>query len=119
MDLTWCTFTAMTIINLTPHDVIVWLDDNPMGEKVCFPASGEVARLSAIELGERHDEGVLVQDVEFGHLLKSPPRVEGTRYIVSLPVELAQPRDDFLVPFREVRDDLGRIVGCRALARPV
>lgn len=109
----------MTIINLTPHDVVVHLDEDPMGEKVCFPASGEVARLASIELGERRDEGVLVQDVEFGHLLKSPERVEGTRYIVSLPTALAQPRPDFLVPFREVRDEDGRIVGCRALARPL
>lgn len=109
----------MTIVNLTPHDVVVYLDDDPMGEKVCFPTSGEVARLASIELGEIRDEGVLVQDVEFGHLLKSPERVEGVRYIVSLPTALAQPRPDFLVPFREVRDSDGRIVGCRALARPL
>ena len=57
--------------------------------------------------------------VEFHHLLQSPPHIEGTWYIVSLPCALVAPRADFLVPYDEVRDDAGRIVGCRLLARPV
>lgn len=109
----------MAIVNLTPHEVTLHLDDDPMGEKIAFPASGDVARLATIELGALLVDDVLVDLVEFHHIENPPPVIEGRWYIVSLPTALAQPRGDFLVPFREVRDDGGRIVGCRALARPV
>jgi hypothetical protein len=111
----------MNVINLTPHDVTVWLDDDPLGGKVRFPASGQVARLGTIELGTQSYPGVLapVELVEFHHLENPPPQEDGTWYIVSLPTALAHPRKDFLVPYREVRDEDGRIVGCRMLARPV
>lgn len=108
------------VINLTPHDVVVWLDDDPDGVKMRYPASGEVARLGTVPLGTQYYRGVgvPVELVEFHHLLKPPP-ADGHWYIVSLPTALASPRDDFLVPYLEVRDDDGRIVGCRMLARPV
>lgn len=104
------------IVNLTPHEVRVIRDGH---DDVVFPASGDVARLSTIELGDVQVDGELVQLVEFHHLLKPPPRQAGVWYIVSLPTALASPRGDFLVPYDEVRDTGGRIIGCRTLARPV
>jgi hypothetical protein len=101
----------VTIINLTPHEVRIirhGVDD------IVYPPSGDVARLGTIELGG----GEFVQ-VEFHHLENPPTRKDGVRYIVSLPTALASPRGDFLVPYREVRDDDGRIIGCRMLAQPV
>lgn len=105
------------VVNLTPHEVRVIRDGR---DDVVYPASGDVARLGMIELGTQdYGVGAPVELVEFNHLQQPPPRVEGTWYIVSLPCALADPRGDFLVPYLEVRDDAGRIVGCRLLARPV
>jgi len=107
----------MAVINLTPHEVRVIQNGE---DDVVFPASGEVLRLATIDLGT-HDYGLgaLVESVEFHHLVNPPERIEGTWYIVSLPCALASPRADFLVPYLEVRDDDGRIAGCRMLGRPV
>lgn len=107
------------LVNLTPHDVVL-LDE--AGDVVdTIPASGEVARLGTVDLGTQHYDDVPcpVELVEFGHLVESPPRTPGVWYVVSLPTALAAPRGDFLVPYLEVRDDRGRIIGCRLLARPV
>ncbi len=114
----------MEVVNLTPHDVTVMPIDGS-AHTVFTPDPAGPLRLSTIELGtqplgfENGAGAVPVELVEFHHLLKPPPRVEGTWYIVSLPCALAAPRPDFLVPFNEVRDDAGRIIGCRLLARPV
>lgn len=108
----------MHIINLTPHDVII-LDDNG-NETAVYQPSGDVARPATRELtnpAKDADHGIKL--VSFGHLQDEPPELGGTRYIVSLPTALAIRRADFLVPYQEVRDDHGRIIGCRALARVI
>lgn len=106
------------VTNLTPHAVRVVAEDGSLIHE--YPPSGDVARLGTVDLGTQAyglpSGGVEL--VEFGHLLSQPPRDNGW-YIVSLPAALACPREDFLVPYREVRDDQGRIIGCRQLARPV
>jgi hypothetical protein len=42
-------------------------------------------------------------------------------YVVSLALALAfaEKRGDLLVPFRDVRNSEGTVIGCRSLARPV
>lgn len=108
----------MAIINLTPHDVTLLDEDNKVVE--VFPASGEVLRLGTVDLGSQVIVGVgRVDLVEFGHLNNPPKPKINTWYIVSLPCALSRPRSDFLVPYMEVRDDQGRIIGCKSLARPV
>jgi hypothetical protein len=104
------------IVNLTPHEVRIIRDGR---DDVVFPPSGDVARLGTIELGTQYGLEVPYELVEFHHLENPPPRKDDVRYIVSLPTALASPRGDFLVPYREVRDDNGRIIGCRMLAQPV
>lgn len=107
------------LVNLTPHAVRIirhGCDD------VVIEPSGNVARLGTVELGSYLIPGpdlLRVEYVEFGHLVQPPPAIEGTRYIVSLPAALACPRGDFVVPYLEVRDDDGRIIGCRTLAKAV
>ena len=109
----------MTVLNLTPHPVVIMDDDR--NELRTYPTSGEVLRLGTIDLGTQHypDVDVPVELVEFGHLSNPPKKAPGIWYIVSLPCALAYPREDFLVPYLELRDDRGRIVGCRFLGRPV
>lgn len=105
------------VINLTPHEIRVIREGQ---DDVVYPPTGEVARLATVELGTQdYGVGAPVELVEFHHLLKPPPRIEDTFYIVSLPCALASPRGDFLVPYLEVRDDAGRIIGCRLLGKPV
>ena len=104
------------ITNLTPHEVRVIGEDGE--EDKVFPPSGQVARLASVTQGGFALGGVgMVLEVEFGKLVDPPPEHLGAYYIVSLPTALAVRRDDFLVPFNEVRDDSGRIIGCRNLAR--
>lgn len=109
----------MTVVNLTPHDVTVMSESGDV--HVNFPASGTVLRLGTIELGTQHypDVPAPVELVEYHHLQNPPKKIPGTWYLVSLPCALAYPREDFLVPFLEVRDDRGQILGCRLLGRPV
>ncbi|MEV5350405.1 hypothetical protein [Streptomyces achromogenes] len=59
--------------------------------------------------------------VEYGHAHDLPPARDGLRYIVSLVVALAltDRRGDLLVPYREVRDASGTVIGCRQFAQPV
>ncbi len=109
----------MPVVNLTPHDISIIGKDGEV--RSTFPASGEVLRLSTIDLGTQAypEVDAPVELVEFGHLLNPPRKLPGVWYLVSLPCALAHPRGDFLVPYLEVRDDSGRIIGCRLLGRPV
>ncbi|MFD6490691.1 hypothetical protein [Streptomyces sp. NPDC060188] len=112
------------ILNLTPHPIRLYageredgIDDlEPHLRKVIEPEETP-ARLATIELGG----GAWPELVEFGHAQNLPPKRDGHRYIVSLVVALAltDRRDDLLVPYREVRNASGTVIGCRSLAQPV
>lgn len=102
----------MDIINMTPHDVVI-IDADSGEETRRYPRSGDTLRLETRIDGQTPDGFVVVS---FGHLAEDPPMRAGVFYIVSLPTALAVRRQDFLVPFEEVRDDAGRIIGCRRLA---
>ena len=124
-----------TLINLTPHPVRVFGNDVPDR----FPAgkfdpltviepSGTVARIGEIDLGTQHLRNcpVPVEYVEYRHVngLPEPSRIVGGDhdiwYIVSLALALASTDcGDLLVPYREIRDLDGSVIGCRLLARPV
>jgi hypothetical protein len=120
------------IINLTPHPIVIFPGDTPEGwyeatkiwiDQNCkiIPKSSEYvpARLSEIELGSYKIDDVWIERVQYGQLLtEQPPQVAGTYYIVSLVTALAINRSDFLVPYREIRNLDGTVIGCRSLARP-
>lgn len=130
----------MSLTNLTPHPIRIYGWEVPdrfepgEHEPVMEVApSGQVARLGEVDLqwaGLRGCEAP-VQMVEYGHLSGLPQNnADWDRncdwYIVSLPVALAcgphagtYARSDLLVPFREVRNVEGTVIGCRALALPV
>ena len=107
----------MSVVNLCPHPIDVLLDDD---NGVTYPPSGTVARLLAHTVGERHLDGIHheVSLVAFTRAaVDLPDRAPGVWYVVSLPFALEHPREDLLVPYDEVRDPDGRIIGCRTLAR--
>lgn len=130
------------IVNLTPHPIRIYGYDVPdrfnLGDHEptqVFEPSGAVARIGEIELGgdgQLRGADVRVELIEYRHINGIPPKHEPwdtntTWYVVSLATALAcgNPddkvsfRNDLLVPFREVRNLDGTVIGCRALALPV
>lgn len=107
------------LVNLTPHTVTFL---GPDGQKVELLPSGAVARASL--------QRAQTAEVIFGGLAIPvykvlpagqaiiPPAVPGVQLVVSrLVAEACRDRDDLLVPDDLVRNEEGRVLGCRALAR--
>jgi hypothetical protein len=116
------------IRNLTPHPINLYRADEDgrvdvaAGPLDVIPVDGPPVRLAMIELGTQIGYGAPVELVEFGHAHDLPPKQDGVHLVVSLPVALslvAAGRDDLLVPYLEVRNEQGTVVGCRMLAQPV
>lgn len=112
------------IVNLTPHPIRLYAHDREDGSDDLEPYLREVippeptpARLATFEVSS----GMWPVLVEFGHAQNLPPKRDGVQYIVSLVVALAlaERRSDLLVPYREVRNSTGTVIGCRSLAQPV
>lgn len=114
----------MNIINCTPHTINL-----VSGEaEWAFPPSGHVARCAMTRTqtdglwsGGEHvaDRNVIpVNRVGYGPVEGLPDPSPGTVYLVSSLVAQAVPdRLDVLVPDDTIRDETGRIVGCRAFAK--
>jgi len=127
------------LVNLTPHPIRIYGWDIPdrIDPAEYEPAhviepSGDVARIGEIELGTQTLRGcdARVEFVEYRHANGLPPKYENfdtntTWYIVSLALALSMAgegpghRNDLLVPFREIRNLDGAVIGCRSLALPV
>ena len=104
----------MRIINKTPHSIRVVGETGEVIRE--FPPEGEPIRLQE----EEEFYGMVGGIPIFDRFLKEadlPPQEDDTYYIVSLPVALAYPEQDFLVPTGYIRDEEGRIIGCKGLAR--
>jgi hypothetical protein len=128
------------ITNLTPHPIRIYGWNVPdrfdLGEHEpmwTLEPSGTVARIGEIELGTQSLRGCepRIEFVEFHHANGLPPKYENwdnntTWYVVSLALALSLAnekgpghRNDLLVPFREIRNPEGTVIGCRSLALPV
>ncbi|GAB2731855.1 hypothetical protein [Streptomyces bullii] len=116
------------ILNLTPHPIRLYNDDRPdgiddlePGLRLVIEPEPKPARLGVMPLSTEYRDGIPVELVQYGHALGLPRRAEGVSYVVSLPVALALAprRSDLLVPYREVRNASGTVIGCRQLAQPV
>lgn len=120
------------IINLTPHNIDVYDPGAPdvirphmrVPVRISIAASGSVARIVEYERGTQRLKGAEalpagVELVEFGHVVGLPDVRDRTWHVVSLATALALPaRPDLLVPWRQVRNEGGTVIGCRGLARP-
>ena len=110
---------GVRLVNLTPHEVIV---EPGGGTAVVVPVGGPPARVK-----ERVERTKAVQTqiglvpvvtVLPGPVEGLPEPADATLYIVSSLVAAAQPhRQDLLTPYDVIRDEAGRILACRALAR--
>lgn len=105
----------MIIRNLTPHTITL-LDDS--GEAVRdFPAEIPCPRVAVVETSAGEIAGVPIVRQQYGQVQDLPEEEAGTYLIVSALVQAAATvRRDLLIPAQLVRDEAGRIIGCRALA---
>jgi len=106
------------LVNLTGHDVtLIQWDD----QAATIRADGQMRVYSNAEATGmvRTDVHIPVLDIVEQRLSMAAEPKDGTLFIVSGIVAAKARRRDFVVPSRVVRDQNGRAVGCRALARVV
>ena len=110
----------MEFINLTPHELNVQRED---GSLLNIPASGTVARVGQKETVVDTLEGINITQQVFDGDVTGVPEPQGpfTYYIVSRIVASALAEadrtNDILVPGPAVRDDSGKIIGCRGFSQ--
>lgn len=105
----------MKILNCTPHDITI-VKDNGVTEII--PVSGIIPRLEQEDIVVGEVEGIPITKVAYGENKDLPEKEEDTFLIVSALVANAnKDRDDLLIPGGLVRDEQGKIVGCKSLAR--
>ena len=102
---------SLEVVNLTPHSI------NIVGGPT-FEPSGQVARISSTNenAGELiiNGESVPLITQEFGEVIGLPEEKEGTMFIVSGLIFANSERKDLLVPGEQVRDEQGRVIGCKS-----
>lgn len=102
----------MEMVNLTPHDITF------MGnESITIPTSGIVARVAVKREQVGTLNGLPIYRSAFGQVENLPDPKADTVYIVSAMVAQAVKgtRDDIYIVDDTVRDENGRIIGCRGL----
>lgn len=108
-----------TYVNLTPHRVVVYSGNTVIAD---IPTSGTIARLAErVEVEGRGLNTWTTVRLDDAEGLPAPEN--GVVYVVSMPLAMgllaSGPRDDVVYPYGQVRDEAGRIVGCRGFARIV
>lgn len=98
------------IINLTPHAIVLC-------GKTIEPSGLARCETSSIKISEVN--GITVNQRSFGEVYGLPKPEEDTYYIVSSIVAQAVRglRNDCLIVDETIRDEAGRIVGCKSLAK--
>jgi hypothetical protein len=117
------TSTKVTLVNLTKHDIVIMLKDQP---DVRIRPSGTVARVpvqhqDTIEYVSAGGLNIPIKKTARtpGTVVDLPDPVPGYLYLVSRLVAEAYPeRTDLAIPNELIRDAFGTIIGCRSLARP-
>lgn len=110
----------MRLINLTPHPLtLIGADGTVLVDQA---PDGPMARCAE----DRRDLGAVtitdgitvpLRSVGFGAVTGLPAPRDGVLYVVSRSTAETARRDDVVYPDEQVRDESGRIIGCRALAR--
>lgn len=107
----------MEILNCTPHS-LVFVDDAGKVIRTVEP-SGILPRVSSAVTIVGDIDGISDEVTSYGQVVGLPEKREGVIMVVSAMVAARLPdRDDIRIPGRQVRDDQGRIIGCRSLSNP-
>lgn len=107
------------IINKTPHTINL-MDEN-LNEILNLPSEGE-ARATTKNVRTGEVNGTPIFAVEYGEPTGLPEPIENTFYVVSrITAESAKAygrtTEDLLLTNDLVRDEQGRIVGCKSFAQ--
>ena len=104
----------MNIKNLTPHTInFVSPEGHPV---IDIEPAGTVARVSVNTEMVGEIDGIPVTKSVYGEVVDLPEPEDGTIYIVSALVAGRVPeREDVFIPSESVRDENGRIIGCKSL----
>ena len=109
---------CISYVNLTPHPVVLYPVYGPIQT---FPPQDRPLRLRERQV-DYHEDGPIVTSLLNLFLSEVPPKKEDTVYIASMPYCMAlsgaglSDRTDIVYPIDQVRDDKGRILGCRGFA---
>ena len=108
----------INIVNLTPHKITFIGDKGSLS----IDPSGDLARVSSTtkEIGHiyvtKFGISIPITTTVYGEVEGLPDPVDDTIYIVSSLVAQRVPgRNDVFIPNESVRDENGRIIGCRSL----
>lgn len=113
----------MKIVNLTPHTINL---ANANGTFDAIEPSGKVARVKATTVNAPSDAytdavvtaGYNVTTTSYGEVEDLPEPQADTVYVVSsLVAQRCAGRLDVFIPNESVRDEQGRIIGCKSLGR--
>jgi hypothetical protein len=104
-----------SLVNCTPHDINVFLED---GSMVVLPKSNAPARCGeVISSADYTTLEVQIVRKKFGDIENLPDPVEGIFYVVSAIIKAAAPyRKDLLLVNDTVRNEKGVIIGCKSFA---
>lgn len=106
----------MNIINLTPHAINFLREDNSV--LATIEPSGMIARAAQTREAVGEVNGIVVNQCSYGAVTGLPDPQPETIYLVSaLTAQACRDRSDVFITDDAVRDENGRIIGCKAIAR--
>lgn len=106
-----------TIINKTPHPLNLVVDGRNITIEPTLPPARVAENCKQIAILSVDGADIAVTRKDYGEIENLPEPKPDTFYVVSALVAGRVPeRDDVLITSNPVRDDSGRIVGCRELA---
>ena len=104
----------MSIVNLTPHEIVVSVGASVQRK---FPASGKVARVQMESEVMGTIDGIPWSRTKYGSIEGLPEPEDSTYYLVSRMVKDRCPdRNDVIVPGQLIRDPDGKILGCKGFS---
>lgn len=107
----------MELINLTPHPFVL-VDENNNTILELPPCDNPPRASEEREQIDIINDNIPVNTLVLGDVKNLPEPEENVSYIISRIVAEACPdRIDLYIPDETVRDEEGRIIGCRALAQ--
>jgi len=105
-----------SIVNLTPHEIVVHYTEEGDHVSLHIPPSGDVARVSITSREVGEFDGIPLSRTETGEVKGVPNPQEGVLYLVSAIVRgLLPERKDVASPGPLVRDENGQPIGCQGL----
>lgn len=107
--------SSKKVVNLTPHSINIVDAEGVLIREL--PSEG-LARVSSVSTPVGVVDEIPVIKQEFGEIEGLPAPEEGVYYVVSAMIgTAAKNRQDLLGPADFVRDQEGRILGCKSLQK--